>query len=315
VNVTGTDANAVGGTVSFAFQSFLTNGQLDLSSVFATATVSGTATSGTASVTTSIPPGLVQPNQAVQIVAEYGGDAHHLPSVSSVVPISFTSVPFCIVPGAATTAPGVVFDFTAPGGFPPVRWYVLADTTCDANFNNCSQLDMGSGKFTAGTGQPGYVLIQAIDADQADTFGEITVGAPTGAPPWAGNSGVLASTCPTPLPVDGGVGDSGVTDSGTAEDSGSAPIDAGSPVDSGGPAGNPTDAGGSQGTGGIPDGSLSPGSGTDAASGTADTSGSAAGNGCSCRAAKPGEVSPPALAGFGALVALSGLRLRRRRAR
>jgi hypothetical protein len=36
----------------------------------------------------------------------------------------------------------------------------------------------------AGTGQAGYVLVQAYDSDGAEVFSEVTVGAPSGSPPW-----------------------------------------------------------------------------------------------------------------------------------
>ena len=70
--------------MSFVFRSYLTNGQLDLSwSLGDVAITNGTTTSGTATITTAIPPGMVQPNQAVDVFALYGGDTSHLPSFSA----------------------------------------------------------------------------------------------------------------------------------------------------------------------------------------------------------------------------------------
>jgi pro-kumamolisin-like protein len=291
--VTSTGSTAIGGIVTFAFESFLANGQLDLSSTFGTTTISGgTAGSATATLTAPIPPGLAQPNETVKVVAQYGGDPHHQASVSTPVPITFSTVNLCISPTTTSVAAGGTFTYTHTGGVPPVLYYISADTTTDANGQNGSQLNETTGAFTAGTGAAGYVLVQAVDSQQADTFSEVTVGSPTGTPPWAGDSGVVVGGCALP-PGDAGTGDDGggASDSGTSSDSGSARDSGfGSGVDSG-----PV-FGGSDASNNPPNNSNS------------TTSSSS----CSCRAVKPAPVSTPALAGLG-LALLGVVRARRRR--
>src|SRR5262249_9217146 len=84
VTVNGANAHALGGDVSLVFRSYLTNGVLDVSwSLGDVAISNGTTTSGSAALTTTIPPGMVQPNQVVDVFALYGGDANHLPSFSA----------------------------------------------------------------------------------------------------------------------------------------------------------------------------------------------------------------------------------------
>jgi MYXO-CTERM domain-containing protein len=200
VDVSAPNTSALGGQVTFAFESYLANGTLDLSWTIGTAPImGGTTTSGTATLAAVIPPGLVQPTQAVDLVAMYGGDTHHLASTSAKSRITFAPVTLCITPATTTVAAGGTFTYTSGGGVTPVKWFLFADSTCNTSGNLCSTLDETTGAFKAGTGSPGYALVAAIDADGAETFGEITVGKPTGAAPWAGDAGILTNACCVPI--------------------------------------------------------------------------------------------------------------------
>ncbi|MGO8996597.1 MAG: protease pro-enzyme activation domain-containing protein, partial [Polyangiaceae bacterium] len=207
VAVEGTNANALGGTVTFTFESFLANGiDLDQSwTLGQVAIAGGTTTGGTASLTTAIPPGMVKPNQIVDVSAMYGGDANHLPSYSAKEPITFTGVALCIDPPTDSVAKGGKIAYTALGGVTPVRWYIDWDSTCNAAGANCSTLNETTGAFVAGTGANGYVIVEAFDADGADTYAEVTVGGGGGIVPWNAGpsnyseilvSATPATTCP-----------------------------------------------------------------------------------------------------------------------
>ncbi len=199
-------AGAPTGAVTFTFQSHLTNGKLDLSwPLGQVAVTSASTTSATAKLTAPIPPGMVQPNQTVDVYAMYGGDATHLPSVSAPQAITFSSVGFCITPPTDSVATGGAIAYAALGGVPPVRWYVDWDSTCTAQGAQCSTLDETTGAFVAGTGASGYVIVTAIDADGAETFGEVTVGGGGGIVPWTAGpddytgirvSNTALTTCP-----------------------------------------------------------------------------------------------------------------------
>ncbi len=208
VAVDGTNANALGGTVTFTFQSYLANGiDFDQSWTLGQVTIAGgTTTGGTASLTTPIPPGMVRPNQIVDVYAMYGGDANHLPSYSAKQQVTFTGVAFCIDPPTDSVAAGGKIAFTALGGVTPVRWYIDWDSTCNAAGANCSTLNETTGAFVAGTGAKGYVIVEAFDADGVDTYAEVTVGGGGGIIPWSNGpsnyseilvSATAATTCPT----------------------------------------------------------------------------------------------------------------------
>jgi MYXO-CTERM domain-containing protein len=271
---------------------------------------------GTATLSAPIPPGLIRQPQEVQVVAQYGGDTHHLASVSSLHEVSFsTPLTFCIQPTVLTIAPGAEFQFAGAQGVPPIHWYLDADSTCVTNGEQClkgSTLDELSGVFVAGTGQPGYVLVEAIDSAYEETFSELTVGTPledAGPPPWGDDAGVASSACAFgidagPLPVDGGA-DAG-------EDSGPpiTGVDSGPPVS--GPDASPppvTDSGP-----GTPTPDASPITGEDAAPGEdAGPAPPTTVKGCSCTTAGQNGGAP---AGMLAGVALGlGLIARRRRSR
>ncbi len=226
-----TNTKPLDGNVTFTFQTYLANGNPDLSWTLGAAPLDGGAPTG-ASVSPSpafaIPPGMVNSGKGVDIVAEYGGDATHLPSVSSKLHVTFAPVSFCPSPSAATTTLGGKISFTAAGGVAPVKWFVVEDTTStyDDAGTNGSAIDEKTGVFTGGTGQDGYTLIEAIDSDGAETFGEVTVGSgDAGAPPWAGDAGFVLA-CPPPPAPDAGV-DSGAGDAGGSTDAGPVDEDAG----------------------------------------------------------------------------------------
>ena len=232
VDVKGTNPNAIGGIVTFAFQSYNASCGDDLSWELGSATITGgTATSGTAVLQTTVPPGLVNPgHQRVDLVASYGGDTHHLASRSSKVSLSFDPVTFAITPATLATAPDAGTTFSTTGGTtPPVRWFILADTTQQFSMNgfSSSSIDESSGAFSAAP-NAGYVLIEALDKYGAEALAEVTVGSPTGTPPWATPDGG-ASLCQ----VDAGADDAGSNDAGAAPDAADASVLDGGTVDSG----------------------------------------------------------------------------------
>ena len=311
VTATGTNTNPLNGTVRFAFQSYLANGQPDLTwTLGATAISGGTATAGSASLSASVPPGLVNPAaQYVDVVAEYGGDANHLSSTSPKVRIQYGALPFCISPGSGSVAAGGTMTFTASGGVGATKWVLYNDGTGDPKTGaNGSKLDPATGAFTAGTAQPGYVLIAAFDGSGAETFGTVNVGSPTGSPPWAGDSGLLSNACGGSSGADAG------DDSGSGSGSGSGGT-------GGGSGGSGSGSGGTgSGSGGTPSGSGGTGSGSSGSSsgGTSDDGGVANSNngssssGCGCTTAGQTRSSTGLLGG---LVLGLGLVARRRRSR
>ena len=203
------------------------------------AITSGTSTGGTATLTTTIPPGLVVPGrQAVDLVALYGGDPHHLASRSAKVKMPFSPVSFAVSPATLSLQPNGTTTFSTTGGVTPsVRWFVVTDTTAGfsmATGFSSSSIDESAGAFTAGA-NPGYVVVQALDEHGAEALSHITVGSPTAPPPWAGDAGV--SDCwPDAGAPDAGA-DATAMDSGTAPtaDSGEPQTDASTP---GGPGGS-----------------------------------------------------------------------------
>jgi hypothetical protein len=216
VDVKGTNPNPVGGVVTFAFQSYDTGCGNDLSWELGSTTITGgTAASGTAVLQTTVPPGLVIPGrQRVDLVAVYGGDTHHLASQSSKVSVSFTPVTFAVTPATLATAPDAGTTFSTTGGVtPPVRWFILADTTAQFSMDgfSSSSIEEDSGAFSAAP-NPGYVLVEALDKYGAEALSQVTVGSATGTPPWATDGGM--NLCP----VDGGATDAGPNDAGAVQD-------------------------------------------------------------------------------------------------
>jgi hypothetical protein len=199
VATVGANANTIGGDVTFMFESYTPTGATDLSWELGTvALMPGTGGMGTATLTTAIPVGLVKPGaQWVDVVAAYGGDTAHLPSVSPKVGVGFQNVTFAISPSTAMLMPEGMLTFTSSGGVPPVKWYVDADTThgrSEAGFG-AANIDEMKGILTVGP-KAGYVEIAALDSDGAEALAYITVGAPTATPPWDPDAGPF---------IDGGV--------------------------------------------------------------------------------------------------------------
>lgn len=232
VDVTGTGASAVAGTVAFVFQSYDATGGFDLSWTLGTSPItSATAMGGSATLAPMpIPPGLVNPAaQYVDVYAMYSGNQAHLPSVSPKVRISFAPIDFCVSPALSNVAVGGKLSFAPSGGKPPVKWYVGYDSTCD-QMGNCSTLDEMTGAFTAGP-SAGYVTILGLDSDNAESYADVVVGgaADTGAPPW---------TTPAVCGAVADAGTDGAVDAGTdaaVSDSGE-PVDSGEPHEDAGPA-------------------------------------------------------------------------------
>ena len=286
VNVPTPNGHALGGTVTFTFQSYgvggFVDGGLDESwTLGATNITNGTASGGTAVLSVAIPPGVVQPGtQSVDVVAMYGGDVNHYPSVSSKFTVTFAPLTLAISPANPTVMANSSTQFTATGGTGPMKWYVDTDSTCfspaDGGNPTCATLDETTGAFVAGP-VDGQTMIQVTDSFGAEALTTITV---------IGG-----------LPADGGVDSGGgmVTDSGS-------PVDSGSPADSGLPP--PVDSG-TQDSGAHDSGAAHDGGG-----------GSSSSSGCSCKTAGANDDSN-VLAASGAIAGILalGLRIRRRRAK
>ena len=153
-----------------------------------------TPSSGTATLKTTIPPGLVRPgHQWVDVVAVYGGDASHLASTSAKVGVGFGPLSFAIDPVATTMPVNGTKSFSATGGSTPVSWFVAVDTT--QSQNGGAFVDPTSGSLMTGP-TPGYVVVEAIDRYGAEALAQVTVGSATGTPPWEMDAGPF---------IDGGV--------------------------------------------------------------------------------------------------------------
>jgi MYXO-CTERM domain-containing protein len=287
-----------GGVVTFAFQSYDANGEVDLNAgswTLGTGTLGGSTSSATASLSIAIPPGLVRPGaQSVDVYAVYGGDAFHGPSTSAKVTIDFAALSLAITPIDPEVKVGGSLAFHATGAT-TVKWYTGNDSTCTAGtMQLCSGIDPSTGAFTAGGGV-GTTQVFAIDPDGAYALTTAYVGEQ----PPDGGSG--AAGAPDASRRDSGNPSTGAPDGGLV-----AAQDAGRSGDAttGGP--------GSGGAGGatVADDGSSP-SDDGQASGD-DGAGSSGGKGgCSCEAAGSGPKDPGA-AGLAGAMAL-GFTLRRRR--
>jgi MYXO-CTERM domain-containing protein len=309
VTVPTPNVSSLGGTVRFTFQSYA-GGTPDLTWTLGTDGVTdGTpATStGTASWSGIVPPGLVDPAaQYVDVVAMYGGDAHHLASTSAKVRITYSTEDFCLVPSYGSILPNEGFTFSSTGGTPPIQWFTGDDSTCVPFYGtDCSTIDVSTGAFVAGTGEPGYVVVVGIDANGVEQYANLIVGDPSadaGGPPW-GDAQAPYGNC-NALPPDAGF-TLGGAEAGTPDDaSGPGPFDSGSvsAMDSGTPE----------------DSSMPPvvDAGVDGpvrsdAGGDAGPPGGGSSGGCACEVTGAGRGAPAeALAGLGLGLTLA---LRRRR--
>ena len=176
-------ADAIGGLVTFGFQSYDDSSppQIDLSWTLGAGVVTGTAAEGTATLSVAVPPGLIKPGQqSVDVVAIYGGDGAHLPSTSPRVNLSFGALSFAVAPAAPTVDVGGIVRFTSTGGVSPVKWYIADDSTCgDAGSDaaTCAAVDEPTGTFYAGP-EVGATVVRAIDAAGAEATVTVTVIAP-----------------------------------------------------------------------------------------------------------------------------------------
>jgi MYXO-CTERM domain-containing protein len=339
VTVPAPNASALGGLVTFAYQSYDRSGKVDDSWTLGTGAITGgTTAQGTATFSGAVPPGLVKPGmQSVDVVAMYGGDATHLPSTSAKVPLAFGPVSLAIQPATATAPLGGKITFTASGGVGPMFWITGTDTTCTGAVPSlCSKVDQ-SGVFTAGS-QPGKVQVIVIDADGAYTVATVTVVCtPLTACPAGADCGTLSDgcggtiTCGTGSCVApktcGGGGTQNVC--GCKATNPCAANGCGSMTDSCGNAvmcgtcgkgdvcvanacvAGPVDAGTTDGGAEVgADASAGAEAGDAAASGSGPSTASS--GGCGCRAASDTSSSLPLPAG-GVLAALVMLRVRRRR--
>jgi hypothetical protein len=201
VSVEGTNTNALGGSVTFAFQSYTITGAPDLSWELGTVTITGgSTTGGQAVLETVVPPGLVKPgHQEVDVVAMYTGDVNHRPSNSTKTSLAFAPLSFAIVPSTLSLAPGATESFATTGGHPPVQWLVAMDTS--GGYYSGASITADGG-FTADPSSS-YVEVEAIDSYGAEAIAHVTVGSPTPPAPWDVDAG-----------IDSGPGDAGA-DSGT----------------------------------------------------------------------------------------------------
>jgi hypothetical protein len=192
----------------------------------------GTATGGTATLSTSIPPGLVKPGQQfVDVVAVYGGDDFHLASTSSKVGVGFAPLSFAIVPEAVHLAINGTKSFSTTGGQDPVSFFIDYDST--ASFTGGAQIGETDGGLTAGP-VPGFIIVEALDKFGVEALAQITVGAAVGPAPWADGGVFLDAAVP---PTDAAAKrDSSVPDAGhhpkdagheVEEDAGEPPHDSG----------------------------------------------------------------------------------------
>jgi hypothetical protein len=248
VTVDGTNANPVTGLVTFAFETFTGGGVVDLSwELGSVAITGGTASSGTATLSTVVPAGLVKPgHQQIDVVAYYGGDQYHLASQSTLATITYNPLSFAVSPMTASMEPNGVMNFSTTGGVTPVRWFIQNDTTyalSDGGYYllGAAQIVETTGVLTAGPNS-GYIEISALDNDGVEALGFITVGSPTGSPPpWNADAGPLpaqdggpdanqgnvilpfdaGTPCPSDAGLDAAAHDAHVASSGSSGSSGS----------------------------------------------------------------------------------------------
>jgi MYXO-CTERM domain-containing protein len=310
VDVAGTHASALGGTVIFTFQSYDATGAPQYSWTLGSNPISGgTASTGTAALSAVLPVGLVNPSaQYVDVVAMYGGDAQHLASTSAKVRVSFTGIDLCIPQDSETVQPDGAIAYSAQGGLGQITWNIGYDSTCDSN-GDCSTIDPTTGAFTAGP-EAGYVVVRAVDSDSALARSFVTVGSPGGTLPW----GTQTPTPCTTAPADAGATDGSTTkDSASPVDASAATLDAAStPQDANvtRDAANPRD---SSGGGETDSGSSEEGDSATAGAGDGgegSPSEGKGGSGCSCTTG--GRDRSPAGA-LGAVVLGLGVMARRRR--
>ena len=225
VTSSGTTGSMSGDTVSFTFETYAaagnSDGGFDESWVLSTSTVTATSTGGrqgaTAAYTTAIPAGF---NGKADVVAMFNGDPHYLASRLAKTRITLANLTFAAVPPSAICEPSGTVQFSTTGGTPPVRWYVLSDSTYSiapgTGYTTAATVT-NAGLYTAGPNSGSSVLV-VMDSAGNDAFVTVTVDDFADAGVDAGeDSG-----------TDSGTADAG-TDSGALADAGSdASADSGS---------------------------------------------------------------------------------------
>jgi len=148
---------------------------------------------GTATTTLSVPPGL---DGHAHVVAFYGGDDHYLASWSGAARVRATS-DLALTPTSVTIHPNAQATFATTGGFAPVEWAIVFDSTCDDK-SRCAKVEAltaTKGAYQAGPVE-GETILAAIDADGAEARATVTVrGAAvdggTLPPPWDPEAGAM----------------------------------------------------------------------------------------------------------------------------
>jgi hypothetical protein len=248
--------NAVGGTVSFTFETFAGSagqgytdsgvaradgGVTDESWLLGTVnvtSVAGSPETATAELSVAIPPGLYG---KAYVVATYNGSTKYLASRSSptasLVAVSGSNL--TITPPSATLQPLGNVTLTAVGGAPPVAWTILGtDRTCDQNFE-CTFLESLSptqAYVQVGGTTGGTVNILAVDTNGEEAVATLTLSGAAvddaGTFPIVDDAGPTGGPANPILPsVDAGNFDAGPPPVFPTEDAG-APIaeDGGGPV-------------------------------------------------------------------------------------
>jgi len=168
----------IGGKVTFYFQTVTADGTPDIGytlgdAVVAADTADGGLEGATATLTTPAPVGLTG---AAKIVAFYGGDKDYMASYSAASSVMSTTS-FAVTPTSITLQPNQQTTFSTSGGVPPVSWHLTSDSTCDNNFQHCSEIKV-TGPTTVGfqAGRSdGTVTLTALDSDFAEVQVTITI--------------------------------------------------------------------------------------------------------------------------------------------
>jgi MYXO-CTERM domain-containing protein len=232
-------SNAVGGTVTFTFETFAgavgsvyapDSGGVDATWILGTVPVTASAgapETGTAILDTAIPPGLYG---KAYVVAMYNGDAHYLASVSKgPALVNVTGSTLAITPATLTVPPGGNATLATTGGVPPVSWGQLGiDTSCLVDAQTGAESCTGYGSLSATTaflqagGQDGKITIVATDSEGQEATAEVTVaGAPVDGGPFPTPDASPGGPVSAPAIQEGGVqlGDAGA-DEGNGSTSG-----------------------------------------------------------------------------------------------
>ncbi len=270
-------ANGLTGSVTFYYETFDANGNIDLGGVLGSVPVTATSAGpegATASLKATAPAGATG---GAKVSAFYGGDVNYLASWSTLASVAGTSS-LAICPTTVTLTPGQTgFVFQTTGGVGTSSFMINDDTTCQRvnRVRVCSSFD-DAGVFTAGP-VPGTVSVLALDQAEAYVTATVTV---------AGSADSGA-----PLPVVSCGGDAGPADGGASDASSEVTADAA-----------------------IPDAATSNRDATIGDGGTEPTGGSSK-SGCGCVTAGAPEGELGTFGWGGLLLGFAALSSRRRRPR